>query len=184
MRRLPKVVKPDTRHAVSATSLRNAPCADEVRHGRSGSRPGHSHRNGAPPPAAPTTACEVLPDRQPGLEGRLQFSGGTRPGPRRRWRHAPNAAEDRSRSRTDHGFAAATSVNRAGNSTEPTARAMTTRPSSSGWRSPSTASRRNSVNSSRNRTPWCQSVRECTPRPSGGAASSRVAGSIERSAGA
>ena len=34
-----------------------------------------------------------------------------------------------------HGFAAATSVKRAGNSTDPTARVTTTRPSSSGWRS-------------------------------------------------
>jgi hypothetical protein len=48
-------------------------------------------------------------------------------------------------------------VNRAGNSTEPPARVTTTRPSSSGWRSASTASRRNSVSSSRNRTPrWAR----------------------------
>ena len=56
-----------------------------------------------------------------------------------------------------HGFAAATSVKRAGNSTEPPARVTTTRPSSSGWRSASTASRRNSVSSSRNSTPRCAS---------------------------
>jgi hypothetical protein len=38
----------------------------------------------------------------------------------------------------------------------------TVRPASIGCRSPSTASRRNSVNSSRKSTPWCASVRECT----------------------
>jgi hypothetical protein len=32
----------------------------------------------------------------------------------------------------------------------------------SGWRRPSIASRRNSVNSSRNSTPWCARVRECS----------------------
>jgi hypothetical protein len=36
---------------------------------------------------------------------------------------------------------------------DPATRVTTTRPSSSGWRSASTASRRNSVSSSRNRTP-------------------------------
>ena len=46
------------------------------------------------------------------------------------------------------------SVKLAGNSTDPTARVTTTRPSSSGWRRPSSASRRNSLTSSRNSTPW------------------------------
>ena len=62
---------------------------------------------------------------------------------------------------TRTGFAAATNVKRAGNSTEPAARVTTTRPSSSGWRSASSASRRNSVSSSRKRTPWC--ARETSP---------------------
>jgi hypothetical protein len=55
-------------------------------------------------------------------------------------------------------------MNLARNTTVPTIRETTTRPSSNGWRSPSISSRRNSVNSSRNSTPWCASVRECTWR--------------------
>ena len=85
-------------------------------------------------------------------------------GPESFWRYC-SARSDRHRqcrrgspsNPQGQGLAAATNVNRAGNSTEPTARVTTTRPSSSGCRRPSTASRRNSVNSSRNRTPWLAS---------------------------
>ena len=52
-----------------------------------------------------------------------------------------------------HGFIAATSRNRAGYSTAERARLTRTTPSSSGWRSASSATGRNSPSSSRNRTP-------------------------------
>ena len=56
------------------------------------------------------------------------------------------------------GFIAAISVNRAGNVSARPARAIATRPSSSGWRSASSTSRPNSGSSSRNSTPWSASV--------------------------
>ena len=49
-------------------------------------------------------------------------------------------------------------MKRQGSSTAPRARVIATRPSSSGWRSASSASRENSPSSSRNRTPRCASV--------------------------
>src|SRR6267143_1914830 len=52
-----------------------------------------------------------------------------------------------------HGLAAATRMNRPGNTAWPPTLATATRPSSRGWRRASRASRRNSVTSSRNRTP-------------------------------
>ena len=59
--------------------------------------------------------------------------------------------------RPPHGqrFIVATSWNRAGKSAMPCARAMLTTPSSSGWRSASSAGRTNSGSSSSSRTPWC-----------------------------
>ena len=53
------------------------------------------------------------------------------------------------------GLQAATRVKRAGKVSRARARATVTLPSSSGWRSASSASRRNSGSSSRNRTPAC-----------------------------
>ena len=54
-----------------------------------------------------------------------------------------------------HGFAARTSVNRAGKVACTAARAIVTSPDSSGWRSASSESRPNSGASSRNKIPMC-----------------------------
>ena len=80
---------------------------------------------------------------------------------RRRWWRARSAAEQRQRwspSPHGHGFDAATSMQRVGNSITRCERTIATRPSSSGWRSASSAERANSDSSSRNSTPWCASV--------------------------
>ena len=62
-----------------------------------------------------------------------------------------------------------TNVKRAGNVTDALERVTTTCPSSRGWRSASIASRRNSVNSSRNSTPRCARLtspgRSCVDPP-------------------
>ena len=63
-----------------------------------------------------------------------------------------------------HGFDAATSMKRQGNSTAWRARTIVTVPSSSGCRRASSASRENSPSSSRNRTPRCASVTSPGPR--------------------
>ena len=65
-----------------------------------------------------------------------------------------------------HGFIAATNWNRAGKIAVRAARAIATRPSSSGWRSASRTSRPNSGSSSRKRTPW--SARVTSPGASPG----------------
>jgi hypothetical protein len=59
---------------------------------------------------------------------------------------------------------AATTVHRAGMRTAPAARATTTSPSSRGWRRASSAGRVNSGSSSKNSTPRCASVQECSPK--------------------
>ena len=57
------------------------------------------------------------------------------------------------------GFAAATSMNRAGNVTFPSARVMQTRPASKGWRRLCSTAGLNSGSSSRNRTPlWASDI--------------------------
>ena len=80
---------------------------------------------------------------------------------RRRWWRARSAAEQRQRWSPrphGHGFDAATSMQRVGNSITRCERTIATRPSSSGWRSASSAERANSDSSSRNSTPWWASV--------------------------
>ena len=57
-----------------------------------------------------------------------------------------------------HGFIAATSVNRAGNTAARPTRTTDTLPSSSGWRSASSTSRPNSGSSSHTSTPWSARV--------------------------
>ena len=68
-----------------------------------------------------------------------------------------------------HGFIAPTSMKRAGKTAVRAARAIVTRPSSSGWRSTSSTWRLNSSISSRNSTPWCARLtspgRGCEPPP-------------------
>lgn len=68
--------------------------------------------------------------------------------------HSPDYPLNHGRKATNpHGFIAAMRENRAGNPTDSAARAITTRPSSSGCRSDSSTPRGNSSSSSRKRTP-------------------------------
>ena len=79
----------------------------------------------------------------------------------RRWWRERSAAEQRQRWSPrphGHGFEAATSMQRVGNSITRWERTITIRPSSSGWRSASSDERANSDSSSRNSTPWWASV--------------------------
>ena len=79
----------------------------------------------------------------------------------RRWWRARSAAEQRQASSPmpqPQGFEAATSVTRVGKTITRWARTIVTRPSSSGWRSASSAGRMNSESSSRKSTPLWASV--------------------------
>ena len=86
-----------------------------------------------------------------------------------------------------HGLVAHTSMKRAG-PWRRWARAIATRPSSSGWRSASSAARENSDSSSRNSTPLCASATSPTqPLPAAAdqaGGGDRVVGRAERAAGA
>ena len=114
-------------------------------------------------PRAPRARPRHRDDEVEAVEQRARELVAVRRDPLRRAR--ARRAPDRRAPPQGHRFIVATSWKRAGKSARPPTRATETTPSSSGWRSASSAGRGNSASSSRSSTPRCARLASPGPGP-------------------